>query len=64
MSEIVGVLNNSQSSFPAFDSLVQADVTTEISNIQIQKLIGGQTTPEKMGEALQKVQEEANAAVE
>ncbi|MFE4711117.1 MULTISPECIES: extracellular solute-binding protein [unclassified Paenibacillus] len=64
MSEIVAVLNNSQSSFPAFDSLVQADVTTEISNIQIQKLIGGQTTPEKMGEALQKVQEEANAAVE
>lgn len=47
MSEIVAVLNNSQSSFPAFDSLVQADVTTEISNIQIQKLIGGQTTPEK-----------------
>ncbi|KWX70757.1 extracellular solute-binding protein [Paenibacillus jilunlii] len=64
MSEIVAVLNNSESSFPAFDSLVQADVTTEISNIQIQKLIGGQTTPEKMGEALQKVQEEANAAVE
>ncbi|SET58485.1 ABC transporter substrate-binding protein [Paenibacillus sp. NFR01] len=64
MSEIVAVLNSAQSSFPAFDSLVQADVTTEISNIQIQKLIGGQTTPEKMGAALQKVQEEANAAVE
>ncbi|UQZ32575.1 ABC transporter substrate-binding protein [Paenibacillus sp. PK3_47] len=64
MSEIVAVLNNSASSFPAFDSLVQADVTTEISNIQIQSLIGGQTTPEKMGEALQKIQEEANAAVE
>ncbi|MEK5464429.1 extracellular solute-binding protein [Paenibacillus sp. FSL M7-0896] len=64
MSEIVAVLNSSQSSFPAFDSLVQADVTTEISNIQIQSLIGGQTTPEKMGEALQKIQEEANAAVE
>lgn len=64
MSEIVAVLNSSQSSFPAFDSLVQADVTTEISNIQIQSLIGGQTTPEKMGDALQKIQEEANAAVE
>ncbi|HEY2494152.1 MAG TPA: extracellular solute-binding protein [Paenibacillus sp.] len=64
MSEIVAVLNNSKSSFPAFDSLVQADVTTEISNIQIQSLIGGQTTPEKMGQALQKIQEEANAAVE
>lgn len=64
MSEIVAVLNSSKSSFPAFDSLVQADVTTEISNIQIQSLIGGQTTPEKMGDALQKIQEEANAAVE
>jgi len=64
MSQIVAVLNASQSSFPAFDSLVQADVTTEISNIQIQSLIGGQTTPEKMGAAIQKVQEEANAAVE
>lgn len=64
MNQIVAVLNNAQSSFPAFDSLVQADVTTEISNIQIQKLIGGQTSPEKMGETLQKVQEEANAAVE
>ncbi|GGF92568.1 ABC transporter substrate-binding protein [Paenibacillus albidus] len=64
MSEIVAVLNDSGSSFPAFDSLVQADVTTEISNIQIQKLIGGQTTPEKMAEVLQKVQDEANAAVE
>lgn len=64
MSEIVAVLNHSDSSFPAFDSLVQADVTTEISNIQIQSLIGGQTTPEKMGADLQKIQEEANAAVE
>ncbi|WP_172679208.1 ABC transporter substrate-binding protein [Paenibacillus pini] len=64
MKEIVNVLNESKTSFPAFDSLVQADVTTEISNIQIQKLIGNQTTPEKMGEALQKVQEEANSASE
>ncbi|MBP1999403.1 raffinose/stachyose/melibiose transport system substrate-binding protein [Paenibacillus shirakamiensis] len=61
LQDIVSVLNSSKSSFPAFDSLVQGPVTTEISNIQIQKLIGGQTTPEKMGEELQKVQEEANA---
>ncbi|WP_405170102.1 extracellular solute-binding protein [Paenibacillus sp. FSL H8-0280] len=64
MKEIVAVLNASKTSFPAFDALVQADVTTEISNLQIQKLIGGQTTPEKMAEELQKVQEEANASVE
>lgn len=56
MKEIVAVLNASKTSFPAFDALVQADVTTEISNLQIQKLIGGQTTPEKMAEELQKVQ--------
>lgn len=62
MKQIVDVLNAAETSFPAFDSLVQADVTTEISNIQIQKLIGQQTTPEKMGEALQKIQEEANAS--
>lgn len=64
MKEIVAVLNASKTSFPAFDALVQADVTTEISNLQIQKLIGGQTTPEKMAEEPQKVQEEANASVE
>lgn len=64
MKEIVSVLNTAQSSFPAFDSLVQADVTTEISNIQIQKLIGGQSTPEQAAEQIQKVQDEANAAVQ
>jgi raffinose/stachyose/melibiose transport system substrate-binding protein len=64
MKEIVAVLNTAQSSFPAFDSLVQADVTTEISNIQIQKLIGGQSTPEQAAEQIQKVQDEANAAVQ
>ena len=56
MIQIVDVLNASATSFPAFDSLVQADVTAEISNIQIQKLIGQQTTPEQMGAELQKVQ--------
>ncbi|MFB5675436.1 extracellular solute-binding protein [Paenibacillus terreus] len=64
MKEIVSVLNTAQSSFPAFDSLVQADVTTEISNIQIQKLIGGQSTAEQAAEQIQKVQDEANAAVQ
>ncbi|MHA0857237.1 extracellular solute-binding protein [Paenibacillus sp. CMAA1364] len=60
MKQIVDVLNSSETSFPAFDSLVQADVTTEISNIQIQRLIGQQITPEQMGEELQKVQDIAN----
>ncbi|BFH61636.1 MULTISPECIES: extracellular solute-binding protein [Paenibacillus] len=62
MKEIVDVLDKAQTKFTAFDALVQADVTSEISNVQIQKLISGQTTPEKMAEALQKVQDEANLA--
>lgn len=37
-----------------------ADVNTEVS-LQIQKLIGGQTTPEQAAEGTQKVQDEAVA---
>ncbi|WP_028544105.1 extracellular solute-binding protein [Paenibacillus taiwanensis] len=59
MKEIATVLAGTTSSFPAFDALVQADVNTTLS-IEIQKLIGGQTTPEKLAEAVQKVQDEAN----
>lgn len=61
MKEIVDVLEHADTKFAAFDSLVQTDVTSEISNMQIQKLVSNQTTPIKMGEALQRVQEEANA---
>ncbi len=61
MKEIVDALENSETKFAAFDSLVQTDVTSTISNVQIQKLISNQTTPKKMAEALQKVQDEANA---
>ncbi|MEH7087290.1 hypothetical protein V7139_32015 [Neobacillus drentensis] len=50
-------------SYAAFDALVQADVTTEVG-VQIQKIIGNQTTPEKATAAIQKVQEEANASGE
>ncbi|WP_339324228.1 extracellular solute-binding protein [Paenibacillus sp. FSL W8-0194] len=64
MKEIVEVIEKADTKFPAFDALVQADVTSEISNVQIQKLISGQTTPEKMAEALQKVQDDANQAAE
>ncbi|WP_423802959.1 extracellular solute-binding protein [Paenibacillus dendrobii] len=64
MKEIVEVLEKAETKFAAFDSLVQTDVTSEISNVQIQKLISNQTTPEKMGEALQKVQDEANSLAE
>lgn len=61
MKEIAGELTKVNTSYAAFDALVQADVTTEISN-QIQKLIGNQSTPEKAAAAIQKVQDEANAS--
>jgi len=63
MKEIAGVLTHVNVSYAAFDAIVPADVTTEIG-VQIQKLIGNQTTPEKAAEAIQKVQEEANASAE
>lgn len=60
MKDIASVLANTTASFPAFDALVQADVTTSIS-LEIQKLIGGQATAEEATAAIQKVQDEANA---
>ncbi|MFD0619460.1 extracellular solute-binding protein [Paenibacillus sp. GCM10027629] len=63
MKEIAGVLTHVNISYAAFDAIVPADVTTEIG-VQIQKLIGNQTTPEKAAESIQKVQEEANASAE
>lgn len=61
MKEIAAVLNETTDSFPAFDALVQPDVNTSLS-LEIQKLIGGQTTAEKLAEEVQKIQDEANAA--
>lgn len=60
MKDIASVLANTTASFPAFDALVPADVNTEVS-LQIQKLIGGQATPEQVAEATQKVQDEVAA---
>ncbi|WP_123043274.1 extracellular solute-binding protein [Cohnella candidum] len=56
---IIAVGNRAGGAFPAFDSLVQPDVNTAISE-GIQKLIGGKTTAKAMLDSVQKVQETAN----
>ncbi|WP_068616877.1 ABC transporter substrate-binding protein [Paenibacillus tuaregi] len=61
MKDITKVLSSTKGSFPAWDSQVAADINTEFSAVQIQKLIGGQTTPEKMAQDLQKVTDEVLA---
>jgi len=61
VKEIIAVGNRASWAFPAFDSMVQADVNTAIS-VGIQQLIGGKTTAKKMLDKVQKVQEEANNA--
>lgn len=61
VKEIIAVGNRASGAFPAFDSLVQADVNTAISE-GIQKLIGGKVTPKAMLDAVQKVQTAANSA--
>jgi raffinose/stachyose/melibiose transport system substrate-binding protein len=61
VKEIIAVGNKSSGAFPAFDSLVQPDVNTALSE-GIQKLIGGKTTAKAMLDGVQKVQAEANSA--
>lgn len=63
LAEIIEVGNKANSAFPAFDAIVQADVNQAISD-GIQQLIGGVTTPQKMLDEVQKVQEEANRNAE
>jgi raffinose/stachyose/melibiose transport system substrate-binding protein len=59
VKEIIAVGSKASYAFPAFDSLVQPDVNTAISE-GIKKLIGGKTTPKKMLDGVQKIQQEAN----
>ncbi|MBO9598962.1 MAG: extracellular solute-binding protein [Cohnella sp.] len=61
VKEIIAVGNKASGAFPAFDSLVQADVNTALSE-GIQKLIGGKTTPKAMLDSVQKTQNAANDA--
>jgi raffinose/stachyose/melibiose transport system substrate-binding protein len=61
VKEIIAVGNKASGAFPAFDSLVQPDVNTALSE-GIQKLIGGQVTAKAMLDSVQKVQSSANSA--
>ncbi|REE80165.1 carbohydrate ABC transporter substrate-binding protein (CUT1 family) [Paenibacillus taihuensis] len=60
VKEIIEVGNKASGAFPAFDSLVQPDVNTALSE-GIQKLIAGKTTPKAMLDAVQKAQNAANS---
>lgn len=59
IAEILNVSSAAKGTFPAFDSIVQPKVREALER-GMQELLGGRTTPEKMLENLQKVQEEAN----
>ncbi|WP_028596132.1 ABC transporter substrate-binding protein [Paenibacillus assamensis] len=61
LEAILAQMGEVKYTWPAFDALVQADVNTALSQ-QIQKMISGQATPQQVGDEVQKVQDEANAA--
>ncbi|TLS48663.1 extracellular solute-binding protein [Paenibacillus antri] len=61
VKEVMNLMKTAGGAFSHFDSVVQSDVYKE-SEAQIQKLIAGQASPEQVGEAMQKVQDTANAS--
>ncbi|MFD3258678.1 ABC transporter substrate-binding protein [Paenibacillus lentus] len=63
IKEIILRMNELEYKWPAFDALVQAEVNTELSG-GIHRVIEGVQSPKDMLDALQKVQDEANAAGE
>ncbi|REJ13261.1 MAG: sugar ABC transporter substrate-binding protein [Paenibacillaceae bacterium] len=60
VKQIMETMRQTGGAFSHFDSTVSSDVYKE-SEAQIQKLIAGQATAAQVTEALQKVQQEANA---
>jgi raffinose/stachyose/melibiose transport system substrate-binding protein len=61
VKQVLDVLNGAGVTFPHFDSVVQSKVYTE-TETQLQKLIAGKATPQQVADAIQKVQDEENAA--
>jgi len=60
VKQIMETMRQTGGAFSHFDSTVSSDVYKE-SEAQIQKLIAGQATAAQVTEALQEVQQEANA---
>nr|WP_232242953.1 extracellular solute-binding protein [Paenibacillus sp. GSMTC-2017] len=60
MDEIVTVISQASSTWPAFDAIVQPSVTAEIG-IGLQELIGNIHTPQQVAEKIQAAQNKANA---
>lgn len=61
LQAIMAQMKDVKFTWPAFDALVQADVNTALGQ-QLQKMISGEAEPQAALDAVQKVQEEANAA--
>lgn len=59
VKQVMETMKNAGSSFVHFDSVVQKAVNSE-SEIQLQKLIGGKTSAQEAGDALQKIQDREN----
>jgi len=60
VKKVMQIMSNAGGAFSHFDSTVPSDVYRE-TEAEIQKLISGMTTPQAMGDALQAVQDAANA---
>ncbi|WP_424768363.1 extracellular solute-binding protein [Paenibacillus sp. sgz302251] len=61
ISEVLTVMANASSSWPAFDAITQPAVTAEIG-FGLQELIGKVSTPEHVAAKIQAAQEKANSA--
>lgn len=61
VNEVLTVMGQASSTWPAFDAIVQPIVTSEIG-VGLQKLIGGLSTPEKVAQSIQDAQDKANLA--
>jgi raffinose/stachyose/melibiose transport system substrate-binding protein len=57
-ADILGVINNSTSQFPAFDTALNSDIQATLGE-QVQALITGTVTAEQLVEAVQKTTEES-----
>ncbi|ANE46946.1 sugar ABC transporter substrate-binding protein [Paenibacillus swuensis] len=60
VKQVLDTYKNAKGAFSHFDSTIQSDVYKE-TEAELQKLIAGKTTAQKVGDAIQKAQDAANA---